>query len=76
MLGKEGRRPRQGSVRKQDLTVASTSTVPDEVASLGLEHLQLEEPRGPTLSCHFHDGKTVDKVTLLAIQARIVLANY
>ncbi|KAI1071794.1 hypothetical protein LB507_005464, partial [Fusarium sp. FIESC RH6] len=61
MLGKEVRRPRQGPVRKQDLIVASTSAVPDGIASLGLERLQLEEPRGPALSCHFHDGKTVDK---------------
>jgi len=38
--------------------------------------LKLEEPRGPTLRCHFHDGKAVDKVTLLTIETEIGLANY
>jgi RNA exonuclease 1 len=61
MLGKGEKRPRQRSVRKQDPPGALPSQVPDKTDSLGLEHLQLEEPRGPTLRCHFHNGKTVNK---------------
>jgi hypothetical protein len=76
VLVKGEKRPRQRSVRKQDPPGALPSQVPDEINSLGLEHLQLEEPRGPTLRCHFHNGKTVNKVTLLTIPVEIRLTDY
>ncbi|RFN42555.1 rna exonuclease 3 [Fusarium flagelliforme] len=61
LLGKKERRPRPRSVQKQDPPGALPTQVPDELDSLGLEHLKLEEPRGPTLRCHFHNGKAADK---------------
>jgi hypothetical protein len=76
VLGKKERRPRPRSVQKQNPPGALPSQVPDELDSLGLAHLKLEEPRSPTLRCHFHDGKAADKVTLLTIEAEIGLANY
>ncbi|KAH7169738.1 ribonuclease H-like domain-containing protein [Fusarium flagelliforme] len=38
-----------------------SSNVPDEIDSLGLEQLQLEETRAPVPRCKFHDGKKVNK---------------
>ncbi|KAL3588257.1 hypothetical protein FPOAC2_14156 [Fusarium poae] len=66
LLSKKQRPPRSKPLPKQDPTNSDppslfASNVPDEIDSLGLERLQLEETRAPVMRCRFHDGKKVNK---------------
>ncbi|KAG7412953.1 RNA exonuclease 3 [Fusarium oxysporum f. sp. rapae] len=66
LLVKEERRSRQRLLRQQDPAYAATpgllpSNAPDEIGSLGMDQLKLEETPGPVLRCKFHDGKIVNK---------------
>ncbi|KAG5770717.1 hypothetical protein H9Q69_010120 [Fusarium xylarioides] len=66
LLIKEERRSQRKVLPKKDpapeITPGSLqSKVVDEVVSLGMEQLKLEETRAPELRCKFHDGKLVNK---------------
>ncbi|KAF5568181.1 RNA exonuclease 3 [Fusarium phyllophilum] len=66
LLIKEERRSQRKVLTKKDPAPSITpgsleSKVMDEVVSLGMEQLKLEETRAPELRCKFHDGKLVNK---------------
>ncbi|TXC06396.1 hypothetical protein FocTR4_00010777 [Fusarium oxysporum f. sp. cubense] len=66
VLAKEEKRRQQRLLRQQDPARANTpaplqSNAPDEIDSLRMDQLQLEETRAPVPRCKFHDGKTVNK---------------
>lgn len=71
MLVKEERRSRKKLLPKKDAALSTApgslqSKIVDEVVSLGMEQLKLEETHAPELRCKFHDGKLVNKVVPLA----------
>ncbi|KAF5591599.1 RNA exonuclease 3 [Fusarium subglutinans] len=66
LLVKKERRSRQKVLPKKDPALSTTpgslqSKMVDEIVSLGMEQLKLEETRAPEKRCKFHDGKVVNK---------------
>ncbi|KAF5634187.1 rna exonuclease 3 [Fusarium sp. NRRL 52700] len=65
LLVKKERKARQKVLPKKNSVPSINpgslqSKVMDDVVSLGIEQLKVEEPRAPELRCKFHDGKVVN----------------
>ncbi|PNP78929.1 hypothetical protein FNYG_07794 [Fusarium nygamai] len=66
LLVKEERRIRRKVLPKKDPAPSATpsslqSKIVDEIVSLEMEQLKLEERNAPEMRCKFHDGKLVNK---------------